>query len=177
MMHAPEMSPTLDDALRALDGASVNGVMNTAQLAAVRGFLEQLDDVRDVRPVVLDRAQAEHLEGAYLAGARCADESGHVLVMSLPAFLALCPPPVPAPRSVWAVVQDFALPLAGICAAASFTAVHLDQVGAAVAWMCAAAGFVMPWNERSAPSTACTYACNSGRACTCAPQSNMKGPT
>lgn len=93
MMHAPDMSPTLDDALRALDGASVNGVISATQLAAVRGFLAQLDDVREVPATVLDPAQAARMEGAYQVGVRCADESGHVLVVSLPAFLELFPPP------------------------------------------------------------------------------------
>jgi hypothetical protein len=54
--------------------------------------------VRDVPAVVLDRAQAEHMEGAYQAGVRCADESGHVLVVSLPGVPRLCPPPAPVRR-------------------------------------------------------------------------------
>lgn len=101
MMAAPEMSPTLDDALRALDGAGVNGVISAAQLAAVRGFLEQLDDVRECPAVVLEPSQAELMEGAYQAGVRCADESGHVLVVSLPAFLAFQGHGVPSSRLSW----------------------------------------------------------------------------
>jgi hypothetical protein len=147
MMHAPEMSPTLDDALRALDGASVNGVINAAQLAAVRGFLEQLDDVRDVAPVLANgRALAEHLEGAYLAGVRCADESGHVLVMSLPAFLAMCPPPAPVARRDGALARfadwfaarilrrPFAYMAAGFALAALVSAL-VDHDAEVAAWL------------------------------------------
>jgi hypothetical protein len=92
MRAAPEMSPNLDDAIVALDGGSVNGVISREQLATVRAFLEQLNDVRDVPPVLLDRAQGAALEGAYQAGVRVADESGHVLVVSLPALLGLLQP-------------------------------------------------------------------------------------
>lgn len=150
MMHAPEMSPTLDDALRALDGAGVNGVISATQLAAVRGFLEQLDDVRDVAPVLVNgRALAEHLEGAYQAGVRCADESGHVLVMSLPAFLQVCPPVVPDPVrdgllapfgrfTDWLVRRPFAALALGLGLAAMLAAL-VDHDADAAAWLMFAA--------------------------------------
>jgi hypothetical protein len=85
MPAAPDLFPPLDDALRALDDFPGR----PADVATARAFLEQLDQVRDVPAVVLDQAQAVLLEGAYQAGVRCADESGHVLVMSLPVFLEL----------------------------------------------------------------------------------------
>lgn len=84
MRSAPEMVPSLDDALLALDGFP--GRVPDIGLA-VR-FLEQLNGVRDVPAVLPDQHQAAVLEGAYQAGFRCADESGHVLVVSLPDLLA-----------------------------------------------------------------------------------------
>lgn len=84
MRSAPEMAPSLDDALLALDGFP--GRVPDIGLA-VR-FLEQLNSVRDVPAVIPDQLQAAALEGAYQAGFRCADESGHVLVVSLPDLLA-----------------------------------------------------------------------------------------
>lgn len=148
MMHAPEMSPTLDDALRALDGATVNGVMSAAQLAAVRGFLEQLDDMRDVSAVVLDPAQAAHMEGAYLEGVRCADESGHVLVVSLPAFLRLCPPAAPAcsaapRRSGWGRLQRYAVPFMLACLAGAWWAAATGQTVAMMCWGLAATAWAL----------------------------------
>lgn len=168
MMHAPEMSPTLDDALRALDGASVTGVICARQLAAVRGFLEQLDQVRDVPAVVLEPAQAALMEGAYQAGVRCADESGHVLVVSLPAFLELCPPQAPAwrERLEWWHVGVVLM----LCA---FGALFVPE---AEPWAVASilAACVVAWGVALREPSACTHDCNGGRACTCAPQPTMK---
>jgi hypothetical protein len=130
MRAAPEMVPGLDDALLALDGFP--GRVPDIGLA-VR-FLEQLNGVRDVPAVIPDQVQAAALEGAYQAGFRCADESGHVLVVSLPDFLAYAGA-VSRP-SRWARFRY---------------------------WL---AGLV--------PSTACTYDCNSGRACTCVPNQNKR---
>jgi hypothetical protein len=155
MMHAPEMSPSLDDALRALDGASVNGVISAAQLAAVRGFLEQLDEVRNVPPMIVGRAVAELLEGAYLAGARCPDESGRMLVMSVPAFVQLSAPlAVRSPRASWlaracdvleaSVLRRPLAYMAAGCAVASLVSALVDHDAAAAAWLAfGAAGWLL----------------------------------
>lgn len=151
MRAAPDLFPPLDDALRALDGFPGR----PADVTTARAFLEQLDQVRDVPAVVLDQAQAEHMEGAYLAGVRCADESGHVLVMSLPVFLELCPPPAPARRvSVrdklrYRVNRPLAC-LAGILATCSVLALVLDHDARASAWLAfGAAGWtLLAWAMR-----------------------------
>lgn len=141
MMHAPEMSPTLDDALRALDGASVTGVMSASHLAAVRGFLEQLNDVRDVPAVMLEPAQAAALEGAYQAGVRCADESGHVLVVSLPSLLHLLQEKtIVSERTYvldpaeWLIRRPFAT-LAAACSFAALAAALVDHDAEVAAWL------------------------------------------
>lgn len=97
MRAAPEMVPSLDDALLALDGFP--GRVPDIGLA-VR-FLEQLNSVRDVPAVIPDHLQAAALEGAYQAGFRCADESGHVLVVSLPDLLAYVGHGAPSSRLSW----------------------------------------------------------------------------
>jgi hypothetical protein len=173
MRAAPDLFPPLDDALRALDGFPGR----PADVATARAFLERLDEVRDVPAMVLDQAQAAHLEGAYLAGVRCADESGHVLVMSLPVFLELCPPPAPYRDNVfggWLVANQMAALALALCLLA-LVALLVDQDVGAAAWLFAgavAAGSA--WGVSRLPATSCTYECNSGRACTCAPQSTLK---
>jgi hypothetical protein len=175
MPAAPDLFPPLDDALRALDGFPGR----PADVATARAFLERLDDVRDVPPVVLDKAQAEHMEGVFLAGVRCADESGHVLVMSLPVFLELCPPPVPA-RADQVLDWFTARPLAAVALVLwglATLAALADHDAVAAGWFLVAGAVAAAWSVLAQlPPTRCTYDCNSGRACTCRPQPNMKGP-
>lgn len=173
MRAAPDLFPPLGDALRALDGFPGR----PADVATARAFLERLDDVRECAPVVLDQAQAEHMEGAYLAGVRCADESGHVLVMSLPVFLELCPPPVPA-RSDQVLDWLFARPVLALALAlwiASALALLVDHDDGPAAWLLLAGILAAAVHVTSRlPPTRCNYACNSGRACTCSPQPTSK---
>lgn len=172
MTAAPDLFPPLDAALRALDDFPGR----PADVATARAFLERLDDVRDVPALVLDQVQAEHMEGAYLAGVRCADESGHVLVMSLPVFLELCPPPDKAEARYQ--VAERLLPAAALALwACSALALLVDKDASAAGWLCLA-GIVAAALHCAGrlPPTRCTYDCNSGRACTCAPQP-MKEPT
>jgi hypothetical protein len=160
MMHAPEMSPTLDDALRALDGASVTGVISAPQLAAVSGFLEQLDAVRGAPALLVHgRAVAEHLEGAYQAGARCADESGQVLVMNLPAFLSVCPPRAPAPERT--LFPSLGLVLAGVCL---LIAANTQNPWWLAASLCGAVAWLV-----GLPASPCTQNCGQGDRCSCMP--------
>jgi hypothetical protein len=139
MTHAaPEMAPSLDEALRAMGGRVPLG------LGVVDQFLARLDNVRECPAVVLDQAQAAFMEGAYLAGVRCADESGHVLVMSLPDFLALMGHGAPSSRLSWRA--------------------KVDQLRARLFRPRPAARLV----RGKVP--ACSQDCNQGRACTCQPQ-------
>lgn len=177
MMHAaPEMSPTLDDAIRAFDRSDQAGGLARQDFDILRQFFAQLDDVRDVPAVVLDPAQAAHMEGVYQAGVRCADESGHVLVVSLPVFLALCPPPVPhrdgllAPfgRTMDWLVRHPAMALVSLLWFGSFVALFADQDARAAAWLFGSGvALALSWCVSQLPPTSCTYDCNSGRACTC----------
>lgn len=90
---SPEFSPTLDDAIRALDRVIHAGRTPHPDLLLACRFLDLLDEVRNVPPVVqLNREQSELMEISYANGVRTADESGHVLVVSLPAFLGLMRP-------------------------------------------------------------------------------------
>lgn len=186
MTAAPEMVPTLDDALRALDGFPGR----PADVPLALAFLEQLNEVRDVPALVLDQAQREHMERAYQAGVRCADESGHVLVVSLPAFLELFPVPaagawrpVSMPRRDgllapfghlvdWLVVRP-TLALAAALLLGALVALFADHDVQAAGWLAfAGAVLALSWRVSQLPPTSCTYACNSGRACTCRPQPN-----
>jgi hypothetical protein len=172
MRGAPEMRPSLDEALRAMGGSVPPG------LGVVDQFLAQLDELRECPAVVLDQDQAAALEGAYLAGFRCADESGHVLVVSLPALLAYVghgAPAAPTPRWPW-LAKGVQLLGAGPLAAAlvfgvsALVALLADKdhvaagllLGAGV--LAALVGFV-----HKLPPTACTHDCDEGRACTCQP--------
>lgn len=160
MPAAPEMSPTLDDAIRALDGFPAGA----ADVGTAQRFLAQLDDVRDVPPVLVNgRAVAEHLEGAYQAGVRCADEAGHVLVMSLPTFLSVCPPEQAAPpRSPWGVLPSAGLVVAGVCL---LIAANTQNAW----WLAASLCGAVAWVLAGLPSSACTQNCGQGDRCSCAP--------
>lgn len=172
MGAAPEISPTLDDAIGAMDRVLRNpDTPPTVDMSRVCMFLDRLDDLRAglLRGrVALGRAQSEALEGAYRAGFRCLDESGHVLVVSLPALLAYIgyANPVARGRSVWAVFQQFALPFAGVCAGGGFAAAYLAKPDAALLWLAAAAFSMLAWNEQSGPSP-CNQDCGQGDRCDC----------
>lgn len=94
MAAAPEMSPTLSEALNALDPYRREERLTPEAFLAWR-FLKQLEELSpapgSVHAVPFDShlAFSEHMEGAYQAGVRCVDESGQVLAMSLPVFVAL----------------------------------------------------------------------------------------
>lgn len=179
-MHAPDMSPTLDDALQAWDRLARNQASNPlTDMARVRMFLDQLDEVRNVPAVVLDPEQSRHMEGAYQAGVRCADESGHVLVVSLPAFLELFPVPrrdgllAPFGRFAAWLVKRPQLGLALALLLGALVALLADHDAQAAGWLAFAGGvLVVSWCVSQLPPTRCTYECRSGRACTCRPQPN-----
>lgn len=133
MYAAPEMSPTLDDALHALDelpGRPLN-------VGPVVRFLEQLESLGRAPAVALDQRAAELLEGAYQAGFRTADHGGQVLVVSVPVFLEYVGAAAPAPRRTladWLVEHPLAF-LAGVLVLAGIVAGVVDHDARASAWL------------------------------------------
>lgn len=90
MVAAPELSPGLDDALRAVDGALAVGVMDRRQLATIRVFLESLHELKKGPRMVIDaKVLSILLETATIAGARYVDNDGQVLAMRVPVFVEL----------------------------------------------------------------------------------------
>lgn len=168
MRAAPAMAPSLDDALRALETAGIN----FPDYRTVARFLHQLDDVRRGPAVLLDPEQAAALEGAYLAGFRCADDAGLLLAVSLPALLAYVGHGAPSSRLSWrgklAAWRSFAV-LTWSLALAALAAAVLDRDLQATGWllMGASAAALVESKRRPPAASACTQNCNQGRACTC----------
>ena len=155
-MMAPEMSPTLDDALRAMETAGIN----PPDYSTAHRFLCQLDAVRGGVAEVLDSKQSALLEGAYQAGVRCADESGRVLVASPRVLLGLMGR---APAPVWPGFLSAGL------AAVLGVLVGIDHASEAALVMLLAAFVHLTAAVLALPDSLCNQDCAQGRNCTCAP--------
>lgn len=87
MSHAPDMSPSLDDAIHAINELCTPFNSNrTVDLELVRKFLYSLDHVPQSVPVRSSQQLAD-LEGAYQAGFRVLNKIGTAMVVRTEDFL------------------------------------------------------------------------------------------